>query len=43
MPRLRELGQSANPPFIQGGVDISGFIGGLDNMGAFFCVKAWSI
>ena len=37
--RLRELGQSANPPFIQGGVDISGFIGGLDNMGAFFVSK----
>lgn len=37
--RFSELGQSANPPFIQGGVDISGFLGGLDNMGAFFVSK----
>jgi len=37
--RISELGQSANPPFIQGGVDISGFIGGIDNMGAFFVSK----
>jgi len=37
--RLSELGQTANPPFIQGGVDISGFLGGLDNLGAFFVSK----
>jgi len=37
--RLRELSQSANSPFIQGGVDISSFIGGLDNLGAYFVSK----
>ncbi|GGE20477.1 M16 family metallopeptidase [Sphingobacterium cellulitidis] len=37
--RFSELGQSANPPFIQAGVDISGFIGGIDNLGAFFISK----
>lgn len=37
--RYSELSQSANPPFIQGGVDISGFMGGLDNLGAFFVSK----
>lgn len=37
--RLRELSQSANPPFIQGGVDISEFIGGLDNLSIFFVSK----
>ena len=37
--RLSELSQSANPPYIQGGVDISGFLGGLDNLGAFFVSK----
>ncbi|MFZ4263427.1 M16 family metallopeptidase [Sphingobacterium sp. HJSM2_6] len=37
--RLSELGQSANPPFVQSGVDISDFIGGLDNFGAYFVSK----
>lgn len=37
--RLRELSQSAAPPFIQAAVDISAFIGGLDNLGVFFVSK----
>lgn len=37
--RLGELSQSATPPFIQAGVDISEFIGGLDNLGVFFVSK----
>ena len=37
--RLSELTQSANPPFLQSGVDISDFIGGLDNFGAYFVSK----
>jgi len=37
--RLGELGQSASSPFIQGGVDISNFLGGLDNLTAFFVSK----
>lgn len=37
--RLRELSQAANPPFIQAGVDIAEFIGGLDNLGVFFVSK----
>ncbi|MGH2622662.1 MAG: M16 family metallopeptidase, partial [Sphingobacterium sp.] len=37
--RLGELGQSANAPFIQSGVDISKFLGGLDNLTAFFVSK----
>lgn len=37
--RLRELSQSSNPPFLQAGVGISGFIGGLDNLSVFFVSK----
>lgn len=37
--RLGELSQSANPPFLQAGIGISGFIGGLDNLSAFFVAK----
>lgn len=37
--RLGELSQSANPPFIQGGIDIGEFMGGLDNLSAFFVAK----
>src|SRR5690606_6247118 len=37
--RLSELGQSANPPFIQASVGISGFMGGLDAYSAYFVAK----
>ena len=37
--RLGELTQSANPPFLQAGVDISEFMGGLDNLTAYFVSK----
>ncbi|MCL8000919.1 hypothetical protein M8994_22265, partial [Brucella sp. 21LCYQ03] len=37
--RLGELAQSANPPFLQAGIGISDFIGGLDNLSAFFVAK----
>ncbi|MVZ61160.1 M16 family metallopeptidase [Sphingobacterium humi] len=37
--RLGELSQSATPPFIQGGIDIEDFFGGLENMSAYFVSK----
>lgn len=37
--RLSELGQSANPPFIQASVGIGGFLGGLDSYTAYFVAK----
>src|SRR5690606_38298195 len=37
--RLSELGQSANPPFIQASVGISGFMGGLNAYSAYFVAK----
>ncbi|WP_437918605.1 M16 family metallopeptidase [Sphingobacterium sp. LRF_L2] len=37
--RLSELGQSANPPFVQASVSIGGFLGGLDAYNAFFVAK----
>ncbi len=41
--RLGELTQSANPPFLQAGVDIGEFIGGLDNLSAYFVAKPGAI
>lgn len=37
--RLGELSQSANPPFLQGSIDISDFIGDLENLSAYFVSK----
>jgi len=37
--RLSELAQSATPPFIQAGVGIGGFLGGLDAYNAYFVAK----
>lgn len=37
--RLSELSQSANPPFLQAGVNIGEFIGGLACMNAYFVAK----
>lgn len=37
--RLGELSQSATPPFIQGNVNIGGFLGGLDAYTAVFVAK----
>lgn len=37
--RLGELGQSANPPYIQASVGIGGFLGGLDAFNAVFVAK----
>ncbi len=37
--RLSELGQSANPPFIQASVGVGGFLAGLDAYNAFFVAK----
>ncbi|MBE8715298.1 M16 family metallopeptidase [Sphingobacterium hungaricum] len=37
--RLRDISQSANPPFLQAGVSISEFIGGLDNLSIYFVSK----
>jgi len=37
--RLGELGQSAEPPFIQASVSIGDFLGGLDAYNAFFVAK----
>lgn len=37
--RLTELAQSANPPFLNASVGISNFLGGLDNLSAYFVSK----
>src|SRR5690606_17632829 len=37
--RLSELGQSANPPYVQAMVSIGGFLGGLDAFNAVFVAK----
>ncbi len=37
--RFSELSKQANPPFIQGGSDISGFLAGLDVASAFVVAK----
>lgn len=41
--RLGELAQSANPPFLQAGIGIGEFLGGLDNLSAFFAAKPGAI
>jgi zinc protease len=37
--RFGELSKQANPPFLQGGASISGFLAGLDNYSAFVVAK----
>jgi zinc protease len=37
--RFAELSKQANPPFLQGGANISGFLAGLDNYSAFVVAK----
>ena len=37
--RIAELSQKPNPPFIQAGADMSGFLGGLDAFTVFAVAK----